>query len=120
VLEPIPVAILGGNPVVGRSLESLLGLAGYDVRFVEDPDPEGLARLLAGVQLVIFPPLSDGESHNALLSRVQDVPTVAGVPVLELVRDGDEDGDLRENVVLWPCTLESLDKRMKTALSLVE
>ena len=48
------VAILGGNPLVGRALELLLESAGYKVRLLEEPEAFEDPDLLAGVDVLLL------------------------------------------------------------------
>ena len=51
---PVTVAILGGSPVVGRTLEVILSGSGYDARFLNGFFIEKLAELHVEVGLVIL------------------------------------------------------------------
>ncbi len=104
------VAIVGSGYPIGAVLEVLLRAAGFETRFLGTSDPERLKEALTGFQLVVLCPASGiGEETVAGL-----LP--AGTPVLELVRDGGEDGRLRENSVAWPCRVEVLETRIRAAL----
>ncbi len=104
------VAIVGPGYPIGAVLEALLRAAGFEARFLGTTDPERLKEALAGFKLVVLcPALGIGEGTVAGL-------LATGTPVLELVRDGDEDGRLRENPVAWPCRMEVLETRIRAAL----
>lgn len=104
------VAILGDSYLIGTVLEALLRVAGYEARFFGTQESELLGEALAGVRLVVLSPASG--IKEATMAGI----LATGTPVLELIRDGDEEGDSRDNTVPWPCRLEHLDERIKAAL----
>ena len=104
------VAILGDSYLIGTVLEALLRGAGYEVRFFGTQESELLGEALAGVRLVVLSP--DSGVKEATMAGI----LATGTPVLELIRDGDEEGGPRNNIVPWPCRLEYLDKRIEAAL----
>lgn len=110
------VAVLGGNRVIGRVLELLLQTAGYRARFLEDARPDSLGELLSGVELVILPPLLGTERREAYLEAIAATPAAA-VPLMELVRDGEETDSSVGNIVPWPCSLEILEREVRAALA---
>lgn len=104
------VAILGESHLVGKVLEVLLQVAGYEARFFGAPDADGLGEALADARLVVLSPAS-GIKYAAI-----DGILAAGMPVLKLIRDGDEEGEPPDAVVPWPCRLEYLGERIEAAL----
>jgi hypothetical protein len=64
---PIEIAILGGDPVVGRALELALGSVGYDVRCLHRPLAHEPAELLGGTKLVLLEPRLSAEEREAFV-----------------------------------------------------
>lgn len=112
--EPV-VAVLGENRTIGRILEVLLGTTGYDARFLVGIGPGELGDLLSDVDLVILPPLPGPRRRKAYLESIAATPAGA-VPLLELVRDGEEPYPPAGNVVPWPCSLEILERKVRDAI----
>lgn len=80
----ITVAILGGNPMVGKALESLLRSADYVVRFFsehlsESPDP------LQGASIALILASSSNRNREALIENIRSVPATANLPIVELI-----------------------------------
>jgi hypothetical protein len=117
---PIKIAILGGDLLVGRTLEVALQGVGYDARFLNGSFNGEPTELLDEVRLVIFAPRMTTERRKVFLSRVRGTPPTARVPVLELVTtasDASENG--REELVglvSWPCPTEELEREIEAAL----
>lgn len=61
---PTTVAILGGNSVVGRSLEVLLQGSGYGTRIIEEPITGKPQELLEGIRLLLVGPAPGTESRQ--------------------------------------------------------
>ena len=118
--DPIKIAILGGDLLVGRTLEVALRGGGYDARFLNGSLTGEPTELLDEVRLVIFAPRMSTERRKVFLSRVRGTPATARVPVLELVTtasDASENG--REELVglvSWPCPTEELEREIEAAL----
>jgi hypothetical protein len=112
--EPV-VAVLGGNRIIGGILETSLQMAGCDARFLAGTESGELGDLLSDVRLVILPPLLGTERREAYLEGIAATPAAA-VPLLELVRDGEEPKSLAGNFVPWPCSLEVLEREVKAAI----
>jgi hypothetical protein len=118
---PIKIAILGGDLLVGWTLEVALQGVGYDARFLNgsltDDEP---TELLDEVRLVIFAPRMSTERRKVFLSRVRGTPATARVPVLELVTTAsDASENEREELVglvSWPCPTEELEREIEAAL----
>jgi len=117
---PIKIAILGGDLLVGRSLEVALQGIGYDARFLNGSFSGEPADLPKEVRLVIFTPRMSTGRRKIYISRLRDTPVTAGVPVLELVTASDVSPNGRKEegvgVVLWPCPTEDLTRRIEAAL----
>ena len=120
--DPAPnkIAILGGDLLVGRSLEVALQGVGYEARFLNGSFTGEPAELLdEEVRLVIFAPRMNTERQKAFLSRVRGTPATAGVPVLKLVTVSDASQNGREELVglvAWPCPTEVLTREIEAAL----
>jgi hypothetical protein len=113
------VSILGGDLVVGRSLEVALRGVGYDVCFINESFTHEPADLLdEDVRLVIFAPRMSTERRRTFLSRVRGNLATAGLPVLELVTFLDEVRTEQNGVGLvpWPCPTEELTRRIEATL----
>jgi hypothetical protein len=118
---PIKIAIVGGDLLVGRSLEVALQSSGYDAHFLNgsltDDEP---TELLDEVGIVIFAPRMSTKRRRSFLSRVRGTLATVRVPVLELVTTASvasENG--REELVglvSWPCPIEDLEREIEAAL----
>jgi DNA-binding response OmpR family regulator len=116
--DPIKIAIVGGDLLVGRSLEVALQGVGYDARFLNGSfTGEPVELLEEEVRLVIFAPRMGTEHRKAFLSNMRNSATV-GLPVLELATVLDEVRAEQEGVgfVAWPCSIEELTRRIEAAL----
>ncbi len=113
---PTTVAILGGNSVVGRSLEVLLRGAGYGTRIIDEPTPDYPHDLLEGVRLVLVVPTPSTESRERFLAIMRGRSGGTAIPVLmsSMVLNrvlSDPTGS-----VPWPCRLEDLKNEIEAAL----
>ena len=108
--------VVGGEPAVGRSLEALLQVAGYDARFQPEPLTDGLGGLLADSRLLLVAPGLSIESYKALTDMV--IRAATETPVLELLpaNGGKEMGIQGAHAAPWPCPLEELLRRVREAL----
>ncbi len=117
---PIKIAILGGDLLVGRTLEVALQGVGYDARFLNGSFTGEPTELPEGLRLVIFAPRMSTERRKVFLSRVRGTPATARVPVLELVTtasDASENGHGElVGLVSWPCPTEELEREIEAAL----
>ncbi len=109
------VAILGGDPVVGRALELLLRNARYDVRYINTNAPEAPA-VPGNVGVVLLGPGWDSRSRKAALEGIGDVVGGEEVPVLELGPPADDARLRTASYVPWPCRSEELKKRIADVL----
>jgi hypothetical protein len=122
---PIKIAIVGGDLLVGRSLEIALQSSGYDVHFLNgsltDDEP---TELLDEVGIVIFAPRMSTKRRRSFLSRVRSTLATIRVPVLELVTTASVTASVasqngREELVglvPWPCPIEDLEREIEAAL----
>jgi hypothetical protein len=124
---PIRIAILGGDLLVGRSLEAALRGIGYDVRFLNGAFLDGsatdqTARLLVEVELIVFTPRMRAGRRRAFLDLLRETPATAAVPVLELATTLDEVRAEQAGVglVAWPCPTEELARRIEAVLLINE
>jgi len=110
------VIVVGGDPVMGRSLEAMLQAAGYDACFQPEPLADGLGEVLADSRLLLVAPGLSAESRRAL-TDVMISPTTK-IPVLELLpADGEEVVGIQGvGVAPWPCSVEELQRRIRAAL----
>jgi hypothetical protein len=118
--NPVKIAILGGDLLVGRSLAVALRGLGYDACFLHGSLSGEPADLPEEVGLVIFAPRMSTGRRKFFLGRVTDTPARAGVPVLELVAASEASRNGRKEelvgVVLWPCATEVLARRIEASL----
>lgn len=109
------VAIVCGNAIVGRALELLLRSTRFSVRLLNGSylDKPGC---LDGVQLLLLAPGLDPERREALLKLIDNGPSAARIPVLELVDSARAAQVGDGNFISWPCRAEELKREIKTAL----
>ena len=109
------VIVVGGDPVMGRSLEALLQATGYEARFQPEPSADGLGGLLADSHLLLIAPGLSAEIRKALVDVVMDPATK--IAVLELLpANGGEQNIQGVGVAPWPCSVEELHRRIRAAL----
>ncbi len=114
---PVTVAILGGDPVVGRSLELMLKGAGYDARFLNGSFIERPAELPEEVGLVILTPGLHHEGRERFLEGREATPAgTPRVPVLELVSSSEGERADQVGYVLWPCRAKDLEREIEATL----
>lgn len=106
------VAILGGDPVVGRTLELLLRDAYHDVRYANTNSPEPPV-IPGDVRVVLLGPGWDTRSRDAALLLAADAPGGPDTPVLELGFPADEARPRQECYIPWPCRSEELKKDLR-------
>ena len=113
------LAILGGDQLIGESLELLLSKAGYRSRYLVEPldEADGLDGLLIEVDLLILAPSLDGAYRKALLADSTNTEAMRKIPVIELIKATEEEAEgLLGYPVLWPCRLEELIRQIEEAL----
>jgi hypothetical protein len=119
------IAILGGDLMVGRTLEVVLRDVGYEARFhngslLKGSVTDEVTETLEDVRLVILAPRMSAEHRRTFLGRVRGTPATAAVPVLELVTASDTSPTGREEdlvgLVAWPCPTEELEREIEAAL----
>lgn len=115
--NPITIAILGGDPMVGRTLELMLDRAGYDARFLNGSFIEKPAAMPEEVGLVI---LSPGLHHKGrerfLRGRENGSGAATRVPVLELISASGKGRADQSGYVPWPCPVKDLELEIEAVL----
>ncbi len=113
--NPIMVAILGRDRVVGQALELLLRGAGCDARFLGEPVIDKLGELLDGVHILLLGPTLSAERRENLLDGLRGEPRTANIPVLELITLGGTRNGHRRHV-MWPCKTKELVQHIRETL----
>jgi hypothetical protein len=108
------VTILGGDLIIGESLEALLQAAGYRAQFLSETGVDRIGEWLADSQLVIVAPLASPEFEKALLEEMSRQPALE-TPVLRLVPLNGE-RSVPEHALPWPCSLETLKRAINDVL----
>ena len=109
------VAILSGDPLVGRALELLLKGAGYEVRLLEEPDVSRVEDLLHGVDVLLLDRgLTNGRRED-LLGALATTLETATIPVLSLSPGSEGTAAEEDRVVPWPCKIEDLVREIEAA-----
>lgn len=109
------VAILSGDPLIGRALELLLRGAGYEVRLLEEPDATKVAGLLGDVDVLLLDRgLSNGRRESFLGALASTLET-ATIPVLSLAPASEGTLAEEDRVVPWPCKIEDLAREIEAA-----
>ena len=109
------VAILSGDPLVGRALELLLKGAGYEVRLLAEPDAIRMEDLLHGVDVLMLDrSLTNGRREDILGALATTLET-ATIPVLSLSPGSEATSDEEDRVVPWPCKIEDLVREIEAA-----
>jgi DNA-binding response OmpR family regulator len=109
------VAILSGDPLIGRALELLLRGAGYEVRLLEEPDATRMEDLLQGVDVLLLDRgLSNGRREDFLDALASTLET-ATIPVLSLAPRSEGASAGEDRVVPWPSKIEDLAREIEAA-----
>ena len=108
---PATIAILGGNPVIGKALESLLASADYVARFFSEY-PEG--EPLSGARVALLLPASSGGRQEALKAQIKNTPSTMNLPVIELTTTPIDNS--QSILVPWPCSLDDLRRTIDETL----
>jgi hypothetical protein len=110
---PATIAILGGNPVIGKALESLLASTEYVARFYSEY-PEADAEPLGGARVAIILPAPSSRPQEALIAQIKNTPSTMNLPVIELTTTPIDDG--QGILVPWPCSIEDLRRSIDETL----
>jgi hypothetical protein len=110
------VAILGGNPLVGRALELLLESAGYEVRLLEEPEAFEDPDLLAGVDVLLLGRGVSDERREEFLGAMASTLETATIPVLALSPGPDGTLAAEDRLVPWPGRVEDLAREIDAVL----
>ena len=110
---PATIAILNGDPVIGRALESLLASADYVARFFSE-FPEGAADPLGGARIAIVLPASSSKWQDALMHLIKTTKSTKNLPVVELTTTPNESG--HGTRLPWPCSIEDLRRSIDETL----
>ena len=110
---PATIAILGGDPVIGKALESLLASADYVARFFSEY-PEGDAEPLGGARVALILPAPSSRRQEALIAQIKNTPSTMNLPVIELTTTPIDDS--QSILVPWPCSLEDLRRIIEETL----
>ncbi len=110
------VAILSGNPLVGRVLELLLKSAGYEVRLLEEPEAFEVADLLAGVDVLLLDRGVSDERRVDFLGAMASKLETATIPVLALSPGPEGALAAEDRLVPWPGRVEDLAREIDAVL----
>jgi hypothetical protein len=115
---PTTLALVDGDPVVGRALKVLLQGAGYNVRSLGYPFGGDLGALLGGARLLLLPPSLTSEAREALLGDIKVITALASLPTVALMGalDKASQSDVLSAYVPWPCRIEALVQQIEAAL----
>ena len=110
------VAILGGNPLVGRALELLLESAGYRVRLLEEPEAFEDPDLLAGIDVLLLGRGVSDERREEFLGAMASTLETATIPVLALSPGPEGALAAEDRLVPWPGRVEDLAREIDAVL----
>ena len=110
---PATIAILGGNPVIGKALEALLASTDYVARFYSEY-PEGDADPLGGARVALILPAPSGRRQQDLIDLIKNTPSTMNLPVIELTTTPRDKG--QGIVVPWPCSIDDLRRAIDETL----
>ena len=114
------VAILSGNPLVGRILEFLLDGAGYEVRLLEEPEAFKVGALLKDADVVLLGhDLSNNRREDFLRVMTSRLET-ATIPVLALAPGPKRALAGVDRLVSWPCRIDDLAREIEASLRAAE
>jgi hypothetical protein len=111
------VAIVGGGPVIGPALESLLESAGCRAHFLPAYMMENIDQHISDTDLLVLAPALSAERQKALLEALLSQPRAQKIPVLELLPANGKEDRTREGSVLWPCSVEELKRAIDALLA---
>jgi hypothetical protein len=109
------ITILGGDLIIGESLEALLQAEGYRTRFLSETGVDTIEELLVDSQLLIILPALSPDFRKVLSGTMLREP-IAGIPIVELLPVNGEQSVRGGHIVPWPCSLENLKLVIDSAL----
>lgn len=113
------VAILGGDPLVVRTLETLLRGVGYEARPLGNPGVIKADVPLEGIDVLLFWPALIGERCEDFLSAMTST-LKRTIPILSF-SPGAEGALVEEDrLIPWPCKIEDLTLAIESALRAAE
>jgi hypothetical protein len=109
--------ILGGDPIVGRTLALLLESAGRSARYVAPGYVERPGAFDDVGVLLLAPPWRSDDLEK-ILDIVANTPAAANIPILTIGApdDGTDAASRPTDSVPWPCRTEELRRRINAAL----
>lgn len=110
------VAILVGDPLVGRALEILLRGVGYEVRLLGEPEALKVEGLLEGVDVLLLGRGLSDERHEDFLRAVASTLRTATIPVLSFTPGPKGTLAEEDRLVPWPCKIEDLAREIEAVL----
>lgn len=102
--------------MVGRSLELMLQITGYNARFLNGSFVDRPAELPEEVRLVILTPGLNYKGRERFLNSMENTPVAKKVPILELVRASERERAKQVGYVLWPCRAKDLRQEIEAVL----
>src|SRR5215211_2914459 len=115
--QPV-IAVFHEDPVVQKALEVLREVAGYHIRSLREPIGDERDELLGAIHLLLIAPQVDTGHKKALLDTMSSLAVQAEIPILELISEGGKQSVRGGRVVLWPCSVEQLNRAIDAALSI--
>ena len=110
------IAILGGNAVVGRVLEVLLRGAGYEVRFLGEPEAFVPEELFEGLDVLLLGPGLGVDRREDYLGAMTGTLNTAAIPVLAFSPGPKGTVAEEDRLVPWPCKMEDLAREIEAVL----
>ena len=114
------VAILSGNPLVGRILEFLLDGAGYEVLLLEELDAFKVGALLEDVDVVLLSHDLSNNRREAFLKAMTSRLRTATIPILTLSPGPKRALAGVDRLVSWPRRIDDLARELEASLRAVE
>ncbi len=118
--HPVPVAMVYGDPVVGRALATLIQGLGYDVRPIGQSyldDPEEARMLLEGVRALVLAPGVGPYLRTDFSELLQRNPSTANIQVVDLNLSSQGGTARADHRLPWPVRTEDLRRHIEDALA---
>lgn len=114
--EAPEIAVVGGNPVLGRALAQLLQGSGFRVNFDAELALDAQDDLVGRYRLIVLAPGLSPERRAGVLGKIAQF-SADELAVIELVTDrGEPRGDVAPNRVPWPSPTERLRKEISAVI----